>query len=181
MFRSLKVSSIIVGVFMLSAMLIMIQDKHVSIAAPKPVRQSSQDDNKALVRKFYDLFNSGNIDGLDAIVAADVVDHNPSPGQAAGLPGLKQSLQFFRSVLPDMNVKIEDLIAEGDKVVDRVTGTGTQKGQFLSIPPTGKQVSLPAIDIYRIANGKIVEVWHIEDLFGLMAQLAPAAPATATP
>lgn len=128
-------------------------------------------DNKALASRFYEVFNQGNFDALDEFVASDYVDHNPAPGQAAGREGLKQALIPFKKAFPDMQIRVEDAIAEGDRVVMRLKAVGTHQGEFLGNSPTGKRVEIDAIDIWRAAGGKLVEAWHLEDLLGLMQQL----------
>jgi hypothetical protein len=139
--------------------------------------------NNAVVRELYDIFNTGDLSGFDAIVAADVVDHDAAPGQATGIEGFKQAFGGYIAGFPGINVTIDDLIAEGDLIAARTTAFGTHTGTFAGLPPTGTSVAIPAIAIYRIADGKIVETWHIEDLVALMAQLGvmPGGPPAATP
>ena len=136
----------------------------------------SVEQNKMIARRFYDLFNTGNLDGLAEIVTADVMDHNPAPGQAAGFAGLKQVLGMFRAGFPDLQVTVEDVLAEGDKCLLRLRARGTHNGAFLGIPPTGKPVDFPAMDLYRLADGKIVEAWHLEDLLTMMMQVGAIPP-----
>jgi len=131
----------------------------------------SPEENKAVVRRFYDLFNEGNLEGLGEVFAADALDHDPVPGQAPGLEGVKQSVAPFLSGFPGIQITIEQMIADGDRVADRIVARGTHTGEFLGIPPTGKPVTVKALNMYRIAGGKIVEAWHIEDVFGMMVQL----------
>ncbi len=132
----------------------------------------SAEENKALIRRFIEEVDKGNVEVLDRFVAPDYVDHNPPPipGLAGGLLGLKQMFTFFLKATPGSHV-IEDLIAEGDKVVARITGHGTHEGEIFGLLPTGKQVSMTGIAIYRIAGGKIVERWAQHDILGLMHQL----------
>ena len=136
----------------------------------------SIEQNKMIARRFYEVFNAGNLDGLGEIVAADVVDHNPAPGQGPGLAGLQQVLGMFRTGFPDMQVTVEDLVAEGDRVLVRNRAQGTHNGAFLGIPPTGKPVDFAAMDLYRMADGKIVEAWHLEDLLTMMMQVGAMQP-----
>jgi len=136
----------------------------------------SVEQNKMIARRFYEVFNSGNLDGLDEIVAADMVDHNPVPGQGPGLEGLKPVLMMFRAGLPDMTVTVEDAVAEEDKCVVRNQARGTHTGSMMGIPPTGKPVDFMAIDIYRIVDGKIVEAWHVEELLTMMMQVGAMQP-----
>ena len=131
----------------------------------------SIEENKAITHRFYENWNKGNMEGVYALFASDIVDHNPGPGQAAGIEGLKQALDLFKNAFPDSQLKLEHLIAEGDKIVDHGTFRGTHTGEMVGIPPTGKPVSITFTNIYRIANGKIVEAWHIEDILGIMQQI----------
>src|SRR5919204_2738693 len=121
--------------------------------------------NKAAARRVYEAFNqaisSGNMSLLDEVLAADGIDHNPAPGQAPGLAGVKQTFAQFRTAFPDLRLTVEDQTAEGDKVASRIVGRGTHKGAFQGIPPTGKQVKQEGIDIVRIAGEKVVERWGI--------------------
>jgi steroid delta-isomerase-like uncharacterized protein len=90
----------------------------------------------------------------------------------SGVEDLKQFFVMLRSGFPDFQGIIEDLFAaEGDKVVLRFTFRGTHQGEFMGIAPTGKQVIMPGIDIFRIADGKLVELWNQEDMLGMMQQL----------
>jgi steroid delta-isomerase-like uncharacterized protein len=128
-------------------------------------------DNKNIVRNYQDADNTGDFDALADVVAADVRTPNIVPGMP---PGLEGAIAVHRTTLlgmPDYLTTIEDLIAEGDKVVARVTMTGTHTGDFWGIPPTGRQVRLTAIYIVRIANGKIVEHWGEEDGVKVLKQL----------
>jgi steroid delta-isomerase-like uncharacterized protein len=131
----------------------------------------STKENKALVIRFEGLFNEGNLAGFDEVCSPDLVAPQLFPGQAAGLEGVKQVASMERSAFPDASITIEDLIAEDDKVVARSTLQGTHKGAFMGIPPTGKRISAGGIDIFRIAAGKIVEWWSVQDTLGLMQQL----------
>jgi predicted ester cyclase len=128
--------------------------------------------NKASVSRFYDeVFNKKNWAAIDEFIAPNQVDHAAPPGTPAGLVGAKQLLGMYLTAFPDFHLTIEDMIAEGDQVVARFTMRGTQQGAFMNIPPTGKQVTVTAIDINRIAGGKSVEHWLEMDTLGLLQQL----------
>ena len=131
----------------------------------------SAEENKAIVRKYREAHNKNNLDALDAIVAKDLISHNALPGLPPGLEGGKMAHQGFLAAFPDTQATTEDLVAEGDRVVERYTARGTHKGPFMGAPATGKQFSIESISIYRIANGKIVEHWGEHDGVGLMMQL----------
>jgi steroid delta-isomerase-like uncharacterized protein len=135
-------------------------------------------ENKAIARRFYEEFaNQGNQSVAEELVAADMVDHNPlSPEIAPGLEGLKQTFAMFRSGFPDLTLTVEDQIAEGDKVVSRLTFRGTNKGEVMGIPATGKTVIMEVVDILRIENGRLAERWGQSDTMGMMQQLGVVPP-----
>ena len=128
--------------------------------------------NKAIVRRLYDeAVGQGKFDVIDELVDPNVVEHEEFPGSSPGREGVKELFAMFRGAFPDLEFVAEDMIAEGDKVAARITVRGTHKGPFLDIAPTGKQVSVSAIDIFRFANGKIVEHWGVMDQMSMMQQL----------
>ena len=144
----------------------------------------SVEENKAIARRMYEAFgqavSTGNWAALDAVLAADAIDHNPVPGQGPGLEGVKQVFAVFAAGFPDIHFSVEDMIAEGDKVVSRLTMHGTHRGDFQGIAPTGKSITQTGIDILRIVGGKVVERWGEFDNLGLLQQLgvipAPGQP-----
>jgi len=138
----------------------------------------SVEENKAMLRRMYEeIHNKGNMAAADEFVANNFVDHNPpGPGVPPGPEGIKQGLGMFRAAFPDFHATVEDMIVEGDKVVVRLTITGTHKGELMGIAPTGKQFTIGVIDIARIAQGKMVERWGQEDMLGMMHQLGVVAP-----
>jgi predicted ester cyclase len=127
--------------------------------------------NKALARRIYEAFSQNNLDALDELIASDFTDHNPNPGQGPGLQGLKQFISSMHNVLYGLQVNVEDMIAEGDKVVARLRISGTHQGEFMGIAPTGNQVTFTVIDILGIAEGKVVERWGNADDLGMLRQL----------
>jgi len=132
----------------------------------------SAEENKALVRRYFEeIDEQRDVSVLDEFVAPDFIDHNPSPGFAPDLEGLKQSFLHFLAATPDGYHVVEDMIAEGDKVVTRVSAYGTQTGELFGIPPTGNQMRVKGIAVHRIADGKIVEHWNEIDNLGAMQQL----------
>lgn len=136
--------------------------------------------NKETVRRIYDeVLNPRNLDVLDEITRPDYEEHNPLPGQGTGLPGLKDRYGMIFQGL-DAHFTIEDMVAEDDKVVVRWTNSGTNTGDFLGIPATGKSYSIQGIDIYRLDGGKLAEHWDVVDVYGHMVQLgilpAPGGP-----
>ncbi|WIG61123.1 MAG: hypothetical protein OJF49_003871 [Ktedonobacterales bacterium] len=137
----------------------------------------STEENKASIQRFCDeVFNRKNTAALDEFIAPDAVDHSAPPGAPGGIEGARQFADMLLTAFPDMRYTVEDLIAEGDKVVARLTTRGTHQGVFLGIPPTGKQVMTTGIEIYRMASGKIVEHWNNYDDLGLFQQLGAFPP-----
>jgi steroid delta-isomerase-like uncharacterized protein len=145
----------------------------------------SPDDNKAILRAYVEtIFNQKQLDRADELVAPDYIDHAALPGQAPGLEGAKKKWAMYLAGLPDLQVTIEEMVAEGDKVGVRRSYEGTHRGELLGVPPTGKQVRIGGISIFRMDGGKIAEHWEQLDRLTLMQQLgvipAPAAPAGPT-
>jgi predicted ester cyclase len=139
-------------------------------------QQTQAEANKAIIRRYREAHNTNNMAALDEIVAADLVAHNMLPGLPPGLEGGKMAHQGFLAAFPDGRTNTEDLIAEGDKVVERYSFSGTNTGSFLGAPPTHRPVASSSISIYRIANGKIVEHWGENDVIGVMVQLGLMPP-----
>ena len=128
--------------------------------------------NKASTRRFYDqVFNKKNRAGIEEFISSNHVDHAAPPGMPGGIEGVKQTVNMYLTAFPDLHFTVEDMIAEGDKVVVRLTTRGTQQGEFMSILPTGKHATVTAIDINRFAGGKCVEHWLQMDTLGLLQQL----------
>ena len=113
---------------------------------------------------------------VDQLFAADYSDHASGPGMVPGKEGFKQSYGTMVQSSPDMHATIHDRIAEGDKVVTRKTLKGTQTGEYMGVPPGGRQIELSVIDIFRIADGKIAEHWMQADILGMMQQLGMLPP-----
>jgi steroid delta-isomerase-like uncharacterized protein len=134
-------------------------------------QQTQAEANKAIIRRYRQAHNQNDMATLDEIVAADIISHNGLPGLPAGREGGKMAHQGSLAAFPDGRTTTDDLIAEGDKVVERFTLVGTQKGDFMGIPASNKQVRVTGMSIFRIANGKIVEHWGENDGIGLMMQL----------
>ena len=131
----------------------------------------SLEHNKTIVRRYQDAYNTGNFAALAEVLASDALTPNIVPGMPSGLEGAKAVHQTTLLGMPDYHTHIEELIAEGDKVVARVTITGTHTGNFWGLPPTGRRVNLSAIYIVRIADDKIVEHWGEEDGMKVYRQL----------
>jgi predicted ester cyclase len=132
--------------------------------------------NKATVSRFVDdVIGTGDAEviskTIDELVEPDVLIHMPMPIQATGAQALKQVWAMLLRGLPDVHVTVEELIAEGDKVVNRNTVTGTHQGEYMGLAPTGKSITYNEIFIFRFANGRIAEMWGVVDVFSQMKQL----------
>ena len=131
----------------------------------------SIEENKNIIRRYQEAYNNNDLDKLDEVVAVNVLTPKIMPGVPSGLEGAKAVHQRSLLGMPDFHTRIDDLIAEDDKVVARVTMTGTHTGDFWGFPATGNNVTFTGIYIARIENGKIVEHWGEEDGIGLMQQI----------
>ena len=134
----------------------------------------STEDNKALVQRFFEeVINQRNVAALDQFVSPNAVNHTvPS-----GLPqGPSQFLSLHLNAFPDVKATVEDLLADGDKVVALVSYRGTQQGAFRDVSATGKPITVMGINIFRIVNGKIVEHWGLADRLSALQQLGVVTP-----
>jgi steroid delta-isomerase-like uncharacterized protein len=136
--------------------------------------------NKATLRRFNDATNTGEAEliskTIDEIVEPDVLIRTPLPVEATGAQALKEVFARLHRAFPDLHVAVQDLIAEGDKVVGRNAVTGTHQGEYMGLPPTGKSVAYNEIFIVRFVDGRIAETWGVVDVFSQMKQLG-AIPA----
>jgi predicted ester cyclase len=135
------------------------------------------EDNKALVRRFYAEIDKGNLKAMDELVAEDYVDHNPPPfpGLGPGREGLKQAFRIFLEATPGHH-QIEDQIAEGDKVVTRLTSFGKHEGDLPGAPRTGNDLKMTSITIHRIENGRLAEKWAEKDVLSFLIQIGVMKP-----
>jgi steroid delta-isomerase-like uncharacterized protein len=138
--------------------------------------------NKALFRRFSDATNTGDAalisKTIDEVVEPDALIRTPVPLEATGAQALKEVFARLHQVFPDLHVAVEDLIAERDKVVARNSVTGTHKGEYMGLSPTGRSVAYDEIFIFRFVDGRIAETWGVVDVFSQMQQLGviPAPP-----
>jgi len=131
----------------------------------------SVEENKKIVRRYQEIYNSNDLGALDEVVSQGLLTPKIMPGIPTGIEGAKAAHRIMLAGFPDYQTIIDDLFAEGDKVAARITMSGTNTGSFMGIPPTDKHVSFTGIYIARIANGKIVEHWGEEDGVSLLQQL----------
>jgi steroid delta-isomerase-like uncharacterized protein len=138
----------------------------------------STEENTAAERRFYaEVWANRNLAVIDELVAPDVIEHNPNvPGQGPGREGFRQSIEMILSVSSDVQITMEDLIAEGDKVVARWIARGTHQGEFMGIPATNKPVTVMGIDILRYKGGQRVETWRQWDTLGFLQQVGAVPP-----
>ena len=132
----------------------------------------SAKENKAKQGRVWgEVFNKGNLAIIPELFAPNYVYHSPLGMEAKGPEGFKQMVTMLRTAFPDVHVTIDDMVAEGDKVVTRFTFTATSKGEFMGIAPAGKKVTSTGILITRWVGGKEVEAWESLDTLGMMQQL----------
>jgi predicted ester cyclase len=123
--------------------------------------------NKAIVRGFIEAYNARQLDLVDDFVSPNYIDHEKNIDRE----GLKQLIAMGINAFPDWYETIEDIIAEGDKVWVLLAYTGTHKGEFVGLAPTGKKITSKAVDIYRIVDGKLAEYWNVTDNLNIFKQV----------
>jgi steroid delta-isomerase-like uncharacterized protein len=134
----------------------------------------SSEDNKAIVRRLIeDLFNTGNPDIADEVLADDYVDHSPSHPDVPGRENVKQSVSEWLIAFPDTVGVIRDLVAEGDRVAARWSTQATHRGEFMEVSPTGNRIEVTWFGIFRLSDGKIVESWDTFNVLEMMRQIDP--------
>ena len=135
--------------------------------------------NKAAVRAFMDQMMQGDTTRVDSLVAENFVEHQMMPGMIPTREGLKAMFVVFHNAFPDMKSTINDISADGDKVWIYSNMSGTMKGGFMGMKPTGKAFNVEAFDLVRFENGKVVEHWGALDNLAMMQQLGAMPPAGA--
>ena len=129
-------------------------------------------DHGATMRQFYDRVNAGDIDGLSSLIADDLVEHEEVEGLPQTKEGVVQFFTMFCAAFSDLKMNAEDVIVSGDKAVARVRVTGTNDGEFMGMPTTGKSVDFQAVDIVRFNDdGSAAEHWGVTDTMTMMQQL----------
>jgi steroid delta-isomerase-like uncharacterized protein len=138
-------------------------------------RGAQETSNKAAFTRFHDAMNTGDAEiiskTIDELVEPDALVRSPVPLGVTGPKALKHVWAVLLEAFPDLHVTLEDIIAEGDKVVVRQTVTGTHRGEYLGLPPTGKSVRYNEIFIFRFASSRVAETWGVVDVFSQMKQL----------
>ncbi|MGI8714732.1 MAG: ester cyclase [Solirubrobacteraceae bacterium] len=136
-------------------------------------------DHAASARRFFEGLSRGDIDQAIGLLAGDFVDHEELPGIPPDREGVRQLFTRFQTAFPDMRWEAQDVLTDGDKLTARSRFSGTNEGDFMGIPATGKRVAIPLIDILRFGDdGLIHEHWGVLDMLGMMQQLgvAPGVP-----
>jgi steroid delta-isomerase-like uncharacterized protein len=137
----------------------------------KKEEEEMSEQNKTLARRWFeDLFSRGDLDTANQILSADFVDHLPRE-EERGIEELKHYVSSYRTAFPDIQDTVEEIVAEGDKVVVRWRSRGTHQGEFMGVAPTGREVAFTGMRLFRIAENKIVESWVNIDERGLQEQL----------
>ena len=134
-------------------------------------------ENRRVARRFYEEFwCRGNADAADTLVAADLIHDQLPDGWPSGREGFKQLVRTWRAAFPDMHEEVLLMVAEGDWVVSRFRLSGTHRGMFYGVPPTGRRVAIEGVDFLRITDGQIAEWIYSEDALGLFRQLGAMPP-----
>ncbi len=132
----------------------------------------SPDDIRALMRRLItELFAGGRAELIPELFWPDVIDHNPAPDQRPGHDGLRDVLETFHRAFPDQEMELHGTLADGEFGVDFWTFRGTHTGELNGVAPTGTRVEFTGIDIARVRDGRIAEMWHVEDMATMWTQL----------
>ncbi len=156
------------------------QDYAWSAPSPATGAPGSPEANQAIVRRFNDeVWNQRKLDALSELFAPDEIGHNPPIEYMYGpsnIEVLKQQITTFLTAYPDLHAVVDDMVAEGDLVMERWTGSGTHLGELMGIPAAGRPVAYSGATLYRFADGKIVEMWWAWDTMGMLRQISPPKP-----
>jgi predicted ester cyclase len=142
----------------------------------------SLEDNRGVILASFDALKNNDFDAFEANHTPDFVDHDPGPGEVPTPEGRKEFQRMIRGVFPDWTQRVEECVAEGDRVVIRWVGEGTHRGtEFMGVEPSGKPVRVQGIAMFRVSDGKMAERWAVVDQFGLASQIGaikgPPGPA----
>jgi steroid delta-isomerase-like uncharacterized protein len=139
------------------------------------------EENKALVQRVLAALTRDPQAAMREFVTPDFIDHDPMPGAPAGTrEGVTQGIVFLMSMFGDLTLEVDELLADGDKVIARTTWRGTPQRSFMGRPAADKVLTMGSIHIFRVANGKLVEHWAQQDRLGMMRQLGIVPPAPST-
>ena len=167
--------------FSIAVLVLFVAGLFLQPSAAAQGRKSSTAQNKVVVKKAYEWFNSNSWDSLATVIASDYIEHDPDQGQKPGFDGLKAAFALYAATFPDMKMDMKEIAAEGDMVMTRLVITGTMKGKMGDTPPNGKKIDVEMFEQLRIKDGKMVERWGVFDAMKMMTQLGmmplPGAPA----
>jgi steroid delta-isomerase-like uncharacterized protein len=138
----------------------------------------SADDNKAVVQRMFDAINANDLEGVAELLTEDATVHTSVPGVPPGKEGFRGFVGLYLQAFPEQHVDVHELIAEGDRVLARHTHHVTHGGDFVGLPPSGRQAVIDGLELFRVSDGRVAEMWHHDDLLSLMQQLG-AIPAPA--
>ena len=131
----------------------------------------AEGNNSTIIERFEAAFAANDVATIDELCSPDLVDHNPIPDQRPGLLGFKDTIAMYKGILPDSQVEVHHIFGEGDLVATHWTMTGSHEAELFGIPPTGRTVTVEGLNMYRLAGGRITDVWTQLDGLGLMQQL----------
>ncbi len=135
------------------------------------------DDKATMLRIYEDIFNNGDLDAIDELLADDFVEHEElPPGIPQGKEAPRAMTSMMRGAFPDFHASVEEMLQDGNKVITRARFSGTHKGEFMGIPPTDKRFDISVIDIIEFRDGKAVAHWGVMDMAGMMGQLGLGGP-----
>lgn len=133
-------------------------------------------ENQVIAHRILDeVFSRGNLSTMRELFSSDITIHDPDK-ELRGLEQVEQGITRLRTAFPDLYYAVEDMIAEGDKVVVRFTGRGTHQGEFRGVSPTGKAMTYTGIVILRLVEGRLVDYWAVSDALGIFQQLGAYPP-----
>lgn len=138
----------------------------------------SPEQNKVKIQRYFQRIDEGDISVLDEYLSSDYIDHNPPPfpDLPGGFAGAKKAFQLALDAFSDFRHTIEDQVAEGDRVVTRITAMGRHTGTLLGLPATGKEITMTGIAIHRFENGRMAEHWGEINALGLLTQIGAIPP-----
>ncbi|HLX13572.1 MAG TPA: ester cyclase [Bacteroidota bacterium] len=139
-------------------------------------KMSVQESNKKHTREAFDALNASDWSKFCTFVADNFAEHNPGPGEGPGCKGVTDFFTGFKKAFPDLKMTIQDIVASGDEVWVRSIVTGTQKGDFMGIPASGKSFKIDGYDVIKIKNGKATDHWGVLDMASMMQQIGGVPP-----
>jgi steroid delta-isomerase-like uncharacterized protein len=135
-------------------------------------------ENKAVIQRMFDAINANDLEGVTELLTDDATVHTGIPGIPPGKDGFRGFVGLYLQAFPEQHVDVHELLAEGDRVLVRHTHHVTHGGDFAGLPPSGKQAVIDGLELFRVRDGRVAEMWHQDDLLSLMQQLG-AIPAPA--